>query len=277
MNRRDFGKQVATFGLGTGAMLVAPSAHATLLPPDWLVRIFYNQRIFGLVETGNRDTRQFSMTLPVPQDRMDLYRAILPKQYEVPDIPLIQIYTLEIRSPFPSLKPGEVGYEVGVNIRATYKRDKKTDPKIGAWHNLTLPVTSDAALQGGLIVGYPKYKAKISSAVSLDQVEVSTSGKNTTLPSKSWEELGVSWRPGPQKDPYADLQDGPMYVIRDGRVNIMETKNYRLYTSEKRTGPASAIIKSEAPWARLTDGMDLRGIATVEVRTGRFVLTRRSW
>lgn len=273
MNRRDFGKQVATFGLGAGAMLVAPSAHAGMLPPSWLVRLFYNQRMFGLIEYGNINSRTVSLTLPVPQNRMDMYRSILPRQLDVPDIPLIQIYAVELRGAFPAPDPGGVGYEVGVNIRATFKGDRKTDPKTGGWHSLTLPVTSDGALQGGLMMGYPKYKAKIISDVSLDQAHVSTDARS----GKRVEQLGLNWQSGNQVDPYADLQNVPTYVIRDRLVNIMESKDKRRDTYETRSGPASAFIRTGGPLADLTNGMDLRGIGSVEVKTGRFVLTRRSW
>jgi hypothetical protein len=266
MNRRNFGKQLSVACVGAGALAATPSAQATMLP-SWLVRAIYKQTMLG-VPYGCTGFKQVSLLLPVPPERMALYRSLLPKQLDLPAIPLINIYAIELTGAFPVAGP--TAWEAAVCIRASFKGDRATDPKSGGWYPLTMPVTSDSALDGGLMLGYPKYKADIEAHMSLAaaQAVVRTQGVDV---------FGLSWVPGVVAAPYADVEDAPFYVVRDGLVNIMETKVRQSTTREQRHGVTTVSINSQSPWADLLKGMRLQGAGSVLASTGRFDLTRRSW
>lgn len=268
MNRRDFGKQFSTLGVGAGAMLVAPAAQATTLPA-WLVRILYHQRMLGLIAYGCTGFKQVSLVLPVPEDRMGLYRSLLPRQLDIPEVPLIYMYGIELTGAFPVPGPAEV--EAAVCIRASFKGDRKTDRSSGGWYPLTMPVTSDSALQGGLMMGYPKYKAEIAAKISvtaLSQVIVRKNGADV---------LAMDWSPDNRPVPYLESETAPFYVIREGLVNIMETKVRSTETYQHKSGLTAVSYNSTDPWSKLIDGMTLQGAGSVVTSTGRFELTRRSY
>jgi hypothetical protein len=81
-------------------------------------------------------------------DNVALYRHLLPKQFEMPDHPLISIYAVNfyktgIMTPY---------YELGVFLKCIDNGEE-------AWFCLTMPVTTAAAYLGGIAMGFPKYVA----------------------------------------------------------------------------------------------------------------------
>ncbi|MDO9236706.1 MAG: acetoacetate decarboxylase family protein [Aquabacterium sp.] len=266
MNRRDFGKQLSLLGVGAGAAVAAPAAQATTLP-SWLVRAVYNQTMLG-VPYGCTGYKQVSLVLPVPPERLALYKSMLPKQLDMPTVPLIYIYAIELTGAFPV--PGPAAFEAAVCIRASFKGDRRTDVKSGGWYPLTMPVTSDSALDGGLMMGYPKYKGEIDAQISLTSA-------NAVVKKQGVDQFGLRWSPENRPVPYLSSEDAPFYVIRDGLVNIMETKTRQSNTREQRNGVTTVSCGAQEPWAELIKGMDLQGAGSVLTATGRFDLTRRSW
>ena len=265
MNRRAFGKRVSILSIGAGAAVVAPAAQAMRAPlfapgtmwPSWLVRACYNEDFLGVPQRFP-SYKMASLVLPAPPERLALYRSMLPKQLDMPAVPLLYI---------SALGPGD--FEVAVSIRASFKGDRKTDPRSGGWYPLTMGVTADSALQGGLLLGYPKYKAEITGDISLASAHV-------VVKKQGVEQLGLRW--APESEPVAESSPelDPFYVLRDGLVNIMETKVRRLDTREQRNGVMTVSCSAQEPWAELIKGMTLQGTGSVVSTTGQFDLTRRS-
>lgn len=266
MNRRDACRQFAAFGMGAGLGLASSDAAAWALP-SWLVRSVYGERVLGVVPYGWKAQRLLSLSLPVPAQRRALYRSLLPSQLDMPDEPLIYVYATELIDPYAL--PGPTNFESAVCIRALFKGDKRSDPRRGGWYPLAMPVTSELALQGGLQLGYPKYKAEIDSTMS-------PQGAQAVVRHMGVEAWRLRWQPAHIAAPSLDEAHTPFYIVQDGDVNIMETKILALTNLNKAVGMAALSIRTEAPWSVLLKGLSLSGAGTLTLSSGRFELTRRS-
>jgi len=86
-------------------------------------------------------------------DNLITYRELLPAVFDMPKDPLVRLYVIDFykmdRKTGPYL-------EAAVFLLAEYKGEQ-------AWHCITMPVTSEVALWGGIIYhGYPKILGKIT-------------------------------------------------------------------------------------------------------------------
>jgi hypothetical protein len=201
---------------------------------------------------------------------MELYRSLLPREFDLPAVPRVYVYISEFQGTYPAKIKG--GYrEAAVCIRASYKGDSRTDPARGGWHVLTMPVSAESALKGGLMTGYPKYLADIA-------LEVRTDDAIGTVRTEGRDVFQMSWRSAETPVPDLDEEEVtvPVYLLADGRVNIMQNEVPEQKTFEARTGMTTVTVTAPSPWTGLLDGLTVKGPGAVKVFTGRFNLTRRS-
>lgn len=266
MDRRKFITWAAL--MATGA--AAPGVTAAIEVPVKVARAAYGRRVFGWIEVGSHQVTTLQLRLPVPAERLGLYRSLLPPQLDLPAVPRIYFYLTKILGTYPVKIEG--GYfEAAVCIRASFKGDRKTDRDKGGWHVLTMPVSDRAALDAGLMMGYPKYLADI-------EVSTDTDGANGMARAEGREVFRLEWKPAMVEVPAMEEEDlkVPYYVVRDGLVNIMETEVRKQKNLDIRTGFSTVVVNASAPWAGLLDGFEVKGPAALKVATGKFNLTRRS-
>ena len=235
-----------------------------------LARVFYGRKILGLVAVGSRQVTSVRLRLPVAPERMELYRSLLPREFDLPAVPRVYFYISEFQGTYPAKIKG--GYrEAAVCIRASYKGDSRTDPARGGWHVLTMPVSAASALKGGLMTGYPKYLADIA-------LEVRTDDAVGTVRTEGLDVFQMSWRSAETSVPDLD-EEGvtvPVYLLADGRVNIMQNEVPEQNSFECRTGVTTVGISAPAQWTGLLDSLEVKAPGVIKMFTGRFNLTRRS-
>ena len=100
-------------------------------------------------EKGNFISDQKIMTLAQPDD-LELYRKLLPSQFNMPKHPLVGLVVVDYFKvqPWPFTRYLE-GYIV---LRTSYRGEE-------GWHCIFMPVTKRVAMWGGRKMGFPKYIA----------------------------------------------------------------------------------------------------------------------
>jgi len=268
MHRRKFLSHGLAAAAGIG-MIPRSSPAQPAKATRALARAVYGRKVLGVVAVGSRSVTSVRLRLPVPPERIELYRRLLPSQLDLPAVPRIYFYISEFQGTYPVRIEG--GYrEAAVCIRASFKGDGKTDPAKGGWHVLTMPVSAKSALTSGLMMGYPKYMADIA-------LTVGATGAAGEVKAEGREIFRMSWEPSAAPVPDLDEEEVtvPVYVIADGKVNIMQNEA-ETKTFAARTGVTTVTVSAPAPWTGLLDGLTVTGPGAVKVFTGRFNLTRRS-
>jgi len=64
-----------------------------------LGRLLYGRRVFWVVPVGSRQVTSVRLRLPVAPERLELYRALLPPELEMPVVPRIYFYISEFQEP----------------------------------------------------------------------------------------------------------------------------------------------------------------------------------
>lgn len=106
------------------------------------------------------ESHSIQTLLDIDEDKRALYRSLLPKNLEMPEVPQIMLYFINnAKMAFPNLNPYLEG---GILIRANFPNYK------GGWHVLNMAVDDQMALNAGIGVGYPKY---ISDVLRLDETK----------------------------------------------------------------------------------------------------------
>ena len=235
-----------------------------------LGRLLYNRKVFWVVPVGSQHVTSLRLRLPVAPDRLELYRALLPAELEMPPVPRIYFYISEFNGTYPVRIEG--GYrEAAVCIRAGCKLDSKTDLRQGGWFPLEMPVDAKSALNSGLIMGYPKYMADIAVAAGDGASEGAVKVEGQDF-------FRLHFEPAEVEVPALEEEEMtvPVYLVPAGRTNIMQNELVEQTSYTSRPGLVSLSLNSKARWTGLLDGPELQGPGSLKIITGRFNLTRRS-
>ena len=109
-----------------------------------------------------QDRRQWSflgqrgITTAFPPADVELYRALLPEQFDVPDQPLVAVSVVDYYDVTLPLVPYREGF---VALQCEYQGRT-------GWHVLTMPVDDETANVGGRAIGFPKY---VASQITLEE------------------------------------------------------------------------------------------------------------
>jgi hypothetical protein len=269
MNKREFFKHAGQFGAGVAASALPLSAQALDIPA-WLMRGVLGNGILGVMPFGCRATRKIAIRQAVPEQRLALYRELLPKQFDMHEKPSIYAYFIEFSKSYPV--DGGPSLEASVLIRAVYKGDTKNSAQKGGWFPLTMPVSNQFALQAGLPFGYPKHMAKMAATFSFD-------GSNGTSTRRGLPEFNINWKPADVvvSNMEDEASDMPIYLVdKNGCVNIVENVIRKMTSRECRNGIIGMHIDATDPWVNLLGSRDIQGPGTVTMETGAFDMVRRS-
>jgi hypothetical protein len=154
---------------------------------------------------------------------LELYRKILPKEFEMPDRPVVAMFIVDyvIVVPWP-MTPYLEG---AVALSCKYKGQD-------TWHVITMPVTKKVACIGGRLLGFPKYVA--------DEITLKKDGDNwkAKVTHEGVTRMSLEFTPGRTREltPYEkDVMEGP--IMR------LEGEIYQLVPPE--VGPAIKRIHME--------------------------------
>ena len=270
MQRRKFFKQAIALGAGISALLPQSSFAQPASGMQKLARLLYQRKVFGLVPVGSRQVTTVRLRLPVAPDRLELYRSLLPPELEMPAVPRIYFYISEFHGTYPVRIEG--GYrEAAVLLRTGCKRDSKTELAKGGWFPLEMPVNAKSALNSGLMLGYPKYMADISLVTG-------DSGSEGAVKVEGRDFFRMLYEPAEVEVTALEEEEMtvPVYLVLDGRINIMQNEIAEQKSYSCRPGLISLSVNSKARWTGLLDRLELKGPGVLKIITGRFNLTRRS-
>ena len=95
------------------------------------------------------ESHSIQTVVDVDEDKYELYRSLLPKNLEMPEVPKIILYFINnSKMAVPHLNPYT---EAGIFMRANFPNYK------AGWHVLNMAVDEELSLKAGIGVGYPKY------------------------------------------------------------------------------------------------------------------------
>ncbi len=214
---------------------------------------------FCVLESHNIQT-----VLDVDENKLELYRSLLPKNLEMPEVPQIILYFINnSKMAFPHLNPYT---EAGIFIRANFPNYK------AGWHVLNMAVDEELSLKAGIGVGYPKY---IPDVIHFDETDNGWKGQvkhNDTYIfdfSFTYKEVNVPW-----KDTLHIWDPQYLPLKRFPRLYIVELKK----TQEKvetRLGEATIKITSNEPWIDLFNNEIMTLPALYDEFEGKFCLTTK--
>ena len=235
-----------------------------------LARLLYHRKVFGVMPVGSRQVTTVRLRLPVAPERLELYRALLPPELEMPAVPRIYFYVSEFNGTYPVHIEG--GYrEAAVCLRAGCKQDSQTDLSQGGWFPLEMPVSAKSALNSGLMMGYPKYMADIS-------LKLGDNGCESAVNVARREFFRLHWEPAEVTVPALEEEEMtvPFYLVVGGRINIMQNEVAEQKSFTSRPGMIGLSLNTKARWTGLLDNPEMKGPGVLKIITGRFNLTRRS-
>jgi len=188
-----------------------------------------------------------------PPADLDLYRALLPSRFDMPDQPQVAVFVADyydinipLQELYPSLGlPNMVPYLEGAVLLQTEYHGRT------GWHVITMPVDDETANEGGRLIGFPKY---VADDISLDEVDGGWEGRvvheGRTL-------LRVSFTPMPGATPQEGPVEADMPLFQlippsEGPA-INEVNSVPSAESRRKSLPGTATIEADpdAEWAGL--------------------------
>jgi hypothetical protein len=107
---------------------------------------------------------QRGITTAFPPADIELYRALLPEQFGMPEQPLVAVSVVDYYDVILPLVPYHEGF---VAIQCEYQGQM-------GWHVLTMPVDDDRSRAGGSSIGFPKY---VADEITLEEQEGGWTGR----------------------------------------------------------------------------------------------------
>ena len=188
-----------------------------------------------------------------PPADLDLYRALLPPQFDMPDQPQVVVFVADyydinipLAEMYPDLGlPNMVPYLEGAVLLQSQYLGRT------GWHVITMPVDDDTANKGGRLLGFPKY---VADEITLDEVD---GGWEGGVVHEGRTVLHLSFTPAPGATPQEGPaeRDMPLFQLippSEG-PQVNEVNSVRSADSRARSlfGTATVEVDPEAEWAGL--------------------------
>ena len=214
----------------------------------------------GCNEKGNFISDQKIATFAQPDD-IDLYRRLLPPQFDMPKHPLVGLVVVDYTKvrPWPFTRYQE-GYIV---LRASYNSEE-------GWHCIFMPVTKRVAMWGGRRMGFPKYIA--------DRITLAPDGEGWRgeVFHEGTSRLLLTFTPGEVKDEPVYLKEkwelgGPVFQLtppaKGPQVKVVKSTEMGKPEMKTSYGFVAVTIGESEPSAGLVKpGTVLPGM--FEIKTG---------
>jgi len=231
-------------------MTKAPQAEATLPPTP----ATGEERQWAF-----RGTHLIRTAFP-PAD-LELYRSLLPKQFDMPDQPLVVMTVANYYDVTLPLMPYREGY---VLLQCKYQGRT-------GWYTYTMPVDDETANAGGRAIGFNKY---VADKITLEEQDGVWTGR-VVYEGRTVMEISFTPEGEPVKATGAGEEVVLFNLVPPGEgPKINEVNSARLGEETTVTTSGSATVKADAgePWAGLLDPQGSTVWAISQELTGDSVL-----
>jgi hypothetical protein len=206
---------------------------------------------------------QRGITTAFPPADIELYRALLPEQFDMPEQPMVAVSVVDYYDVTLPLVPYREGY---VAIQCEYQGRT-------GWHVLTMPVDDETADAGGRAIGFPKY---VADEITLEEQEGGWTGRvvhgGRTV-------IEIVFTPEAGAQPVTGTSSGGGDVVfnlvppSEGPA-VFEVKGDISGQRKTTTTAGSATVKADAgePWAGLLGPGGTAVWAVLEEMTGEWTL-----
>ena len=183
---------------------------------------------------------QRGVTTAFPPADVELYRTLLPEQFDMPEQPLVAVSVVDYYDVTLPLVPYLEGF---VAIQCQYQGQT-------GWHVLTMPVDDETSRAGGSALGFPKY---VADQITLEEQEggwlgrVVHEGRTVMEMTFTAEGEPVTGASGAEGNPAFQLVppgEGPA-------INQVKSTPSGERTTVTTSGSATVRADMEEPWAGL--------------------------
>jgi len=196
-----------------------------------------------------------------PPADLELYRSLLPKQFDMPDQPLVVMTVANYYDVTLPLVPYHEGY---VLLQCKYKGRT-------GWYTYTMPVDDETANAGGRAIGFNKY---VADKITLEEQDGVWTGR-VVHEGRTVMEISFTPEGEPVKATGAGEEVVLFNLVPPGEgPKINEVNSARLGEETTVTTSGSATVKADAgePWAGLLDPQGSTVWAISQELTGDSVL-----
>lgn len=192
----------------------------------------------------------------LPAD-LELYRALLPKQFDMPDQPLVAVSVVDYYDVTLPLVPYREGY---VAIQCEYQGRT-------GWHVLTMPVDDETSNAGGRALGFPKY---VADKITLGEQEGGWLGR-VVHKGRTVMEVAFAAEGEPVSSTSGGAGADVFQLVPPGEgpaVNAVKSTPSGERTTVTTAGSATLKTDADEPWAGLLDPDGGTAWASFEEVTG---------
>ena len=200
---------------------------------------------------------QRGVSIAFPPADVELYRALLPEQFDMPDQPLVAVSVVDYYDVTLPLVPYREGF---VALQCEYQGRT-------GWHVLTMPVDDETSKMGGRSIGFPKY---VADQITLEAQEEGWLGRvvyegrtvmEVTFTAEGEPVTGASSAEGSAAFQLVPPGEGPA-------INEVDTVLSGERTTVTTSGSASVRADAAEPWAALLGPEGSTAWASFEEVTG---------
>jgi hypothetical protein len=200
---------------------------------------------------------QRGITTAFPPADVELYRALLPEQFDMPDQPLVAVSVVDYYDVTLPLVPYREGF---VALQCKYQGRT-------GWHVLTMPVDDETSNAGGRALGFPKY---VADEITLGEQEGGWTGRvvhegrtvmEVTFAAEGEPVTGASGGAGTDVFQLVPPGEGPA-------INEVKSVASGERTTVTTSGSASVRADAAEPWAGLLGPEGSTAWASFEEVTG---------
>jgi hypothetical protein len=200
---------------------------------------------------------QRGITAAFPPADIELYRALLPEQFDMPEQPLVAMIVVDYYDVTLPLVPYGEGF---VAIQCQYQGQT-------GWHVLTMPVDDETSSAGGRSIGFPKY---VADQITLEEQEEGWLGRvvyegrtvmEITFTAEGEPVTGASSAEGSPAFQLVPPGEGPA-------INEVDTVPSGERTTVTTSGSATVRADTGEPWAGLLGPEGSTAWASFEEVTG---------
>jgi len=157
------------------------------------------------------------------------YKKLIPSIFSMPERPLCRVRVID----YYKMESAPPYLESMIEILVKYKKSQN-GKEILAWHYLEVPVTTENALFGRFILGYPKVLRKVTFERYQNKyvgISYGRDGKTPTL--KLILETRKAELTPDEKSFLGFISPIPSFTIKDGKVLKFAGSKYKIYELEK--------------------------------------------
>jgi Acetoacetate decarboxylase (ADC) len=160
------------------------------------------------------------------------YKKLIPNIFSMPERPLCRVSIVD----FYKMEAGPPYLESTIDILVKYKKPQG-EKEILAWYFLEVPVTTENALWGRFVSGFPKVLRKVTFERYENKYVGTSYGRDGKTPALK---LALELRkdePSPDEKSFLDfILPFPSFTIKDGKVRnwgVLGGGKYKIYQLEK--------------------------------------------